>query len=175
MATITRDPELMEERQDLVRNRVRPWQIATVVLATVVVGLGAWGIFRDTAPVSATAPSAGIEQLLDAYSAAWADADAQSFLALISEDYVIETDLYGSFTGASQARNLGSVPGWHSETLGEPMMVGDGPWYVSVGNLLTADTFPPEGVHSVSVFKIVENEGALKIAAHFPFAELFEK
>jgi hypothetical protein len=177
MATITRSPELLEERTDLVQDRVRPWQIATLILAMALAGIGGWAIFGDSEPAaaSATAASAQVEQLLDAYSAAWADADAESFLALISDDYVIETDLYGSFTGPDQARNLGTVPGWHSERLGDPLMVGNGPWYVSVGTSITAEAYPPEGVQSVSVFKVVENNGALEIAAHYAFAEIFER
>ena len=78
-------------------------------------------------------------------------------------------------SGPVQANMLGAVTGWHSEPIGEPVMVGDGPWYVSTGSLITADDFPPEGVAMVSTFKVVDEGGVLKVAAHYPFAEYYEE
>ncbi len=107
--------------------------------------------------------------------AAWNEADGDAFLSLISDDFMIESGRYGSFTGPQQAGYLGLVAGWHSDLQGESIMVGEGPWYVSASSIITADEYPPEGVHSISTFKIVEEDGTLKIARHFPYGELFDE
>lgn len=169
----------LETRPELnVRSGVEPGRgpllkLAVVLLGVAVVVLGALALFGDSA--SQRTVSAEVEQLLDSYTAAWNDSDGAAFRSVISDDYVIESTRYGSFSGPAQAGFLGSVRGWHSEPIGEPVMVGDGPWYVSTGSLITADEFPPEGVASISTFKIVDEGGVLKVAAHYPFGEYFEE
>ena len=163
----------MRPGPDPARGRFLMW--AVIVLGIAVVVLGALALFgdSDSTGVSEDTVSAEVGQLLDAYVAAWNAGDSAAFLSVVSDDYVIDTARYGSFSGPAQASLLRSVPGWHSEPIGEPLMVGEGPWYVSIGSLITADQFPAEGVASISTLKIVEEGGALKVAAHYPFGEYF--
>ena len=177
MATSTETRPQLDVQSGPDPARGRFLMLAVIVLGIAVVVLGAMALFGDSDSTEASqgAVSAEVEQLLDAYGAAWNDSDREAFLSLVSDDYVIESGRYGSFTGSAQATYLGSVPGWHSEPIGEPLMVGEGPWYVSTGNLITADQFPPEGVASISTFKIVEEGGVLKVAAHHPLGEYFDQ
>ena len=177
MATTTETRPELNVRSGVEPGRGRLLRLAVVVLGIAVAALGALALFGDSDSAAATqrTVSAEVEQLLDSYTAAWNDSDGAAFRSVISDDYVIESTRYGSFSGPAQAGFLGSVRGWHSEPIGEPVMVGDGPWYVSTGSLITADEFPPEGVASISTFKIIEEGGVLKVAAHYPFGEYFEE
>jgi len=177
MATSTETRPRLDMRPGPEPARIRFLVWAVIVLGVAVIAFAALAFLADSDSTAASegTVSAEVDQLLDAYVAAWNDSDSEAFRSVISDDYVIETGRYGSFSGQMQASLLGGVPGWHSEPIGEPIMVGDGPWYVSTGGLITADRFPPEGVASVSTFKIVDEGGVLKVAAHYPFAEYFEE
>ncbi len=173
MATTTETRPELDVQSGVEPERGRLLRPAVVVLGIAVVVLGALALFGNSA--SQPTVSAEVEQLLDSYAGAWNDGDREAFRSVVSDDYFIETARYGSYSGPAQAAFLDLVEGWHSEPIGEPVMVGDGPWYVSTGSLITADGFPPEGIASISTFKIVDEGGVLKVAAHYPFGEYFEE
>ncbi len=130
-----------------------------------------WAVDGGVAPVAP--PTEEVAELLQSYKAAWNEIDSDAFLAAISSDYQIQTPRFGILDGPTQALYLG-LPGFHTETIGEPYMVGVGPWYVAEVSLITADGFPEGGVQSINIFKIVEEDGALKIQRHFPYSNQFD-
>jgi hypothetical protein len=153
------------------RNRWLGWLAG--ILAVAVVGLGVWLMAELGGGSSDTAVTPEIEQLLTDYSTTWSNADGAAYLALLTDDYVIETARYGTLTGPQQASNL--EPGTSGvETISEYTMIGTGPWYVTMAS--HHDSTPPYGVavDSVSVVKIVDEGGTLKVAYHKAFGEAFE-
>jgi hypothetical protein len=142
------------------------------ILAVAVVGLGIWLTMELTSGSSETAATAEIEQLLDDYNAAWNDADPDAYLALLTDDYTNETAQYGVFTGPELAADFDPVLN-RLEQISEYTMIGTGPWFVTVAS--HHDSTPPrfEGADSVSVIKIVEENGTLKIAYHKAFGPAF--
>jgi hypothetical protein len=141
------------------------------ILAVAVVGLGIWLTMELTSGSSETAATAEIEQLLDDYNAAWNSADADAYLALLTDNYTIETAAYGVYSGPGQAANL--VPNLSGvEPISEYMMIGTGPWFVTMAS--HHDRYPiSSGADSVSVLKIVEENGTLKVAYHKSFGPAY--
>lgn len=136
------------------------------VLTTIVVGLGAWLIAErttsDDSPVSNE-----IQQLLDDYHRAWNSWDGDAYLELVTED--------GSFvmpgrttTPEQQAMIIEGLErfDWHVETVGEPIVAGDGPWYVTQAHHLTGTAYPEDGHQGISTFTIVDDNGTLRISQH---------
>ncbi|MDH3605670.1 MAG: hypothetical protein OER12_01600 [Acidimicrobiia bacterium] len=154
------------------RNRVLGW--LTVFLAVAVVGLGLWLAAEVTSSSTELAPTAEVEQLLTDYQEAWANADSNAYLALLTDNFVLETSRFGRFTGPEQVAAW--VPARQGlEQLGGYSMIGTGPWYVTVASHHDSVPFPgfSEGVDSVSVFKIVDQGGTLKVAYHKSFGPAF--
>ena len=80
------------------------------ILAVAVVGLGIWLTMELTSGSSESAATAEIEQLLDDYNAAWNSADADAYLALLTDRlHHRDGGVWGLFrSGAS--RQLSSQP-----------------------------------------------------------------
>ncbi len=138
------------------------------------------------AATTTTAASAmpEIEQLLDEYNRIWSAADADAFKALLTDDYVHSgnTFLAGADLSNPEQVSLSSRPGgghdldqtinrmmtygsiYQIERIGEPIVSGDGPWFVSV-----AEDSAQGDAHcnGISTFVIVEEAGTLKVAYHF--------
>lgn len=169
--------ESLAAELDKTQRRVHILSAIVAVLAIALVGLGVWVVYEATTGPE-TAVNAEIQQLLDDYAAAWNNYDGDGFLAVVGDDYVMRTGRYGDWTADQQVVPVGDsiTHGWHSEVIGEAIMTGEGPWYVShVQYLTTTDSLlPPEGVYGVSTFKIVDEDGTLKIARHTFSADFYE-
>lgn len=140
------------------------------ILAIAVVGLAAWLIF-DQVSEAGTATTSDIEALLDDYANAWNDYDGARFLELVTDDFRFEQSGVATNTAERQAVLLegGSGIDWAVETVGEPIMHGDGPWYVAQANRITTAISPAEGHEGLSVFIIVEEDGELLLRRHTYF------
>lgn len=137
-----------------------------VVLTAAVIGLAAWVII-DRTSTSDTAVTDDVRELLDAYYTAWNTADGDAYLELVTEDGVFVTS-DGADSVATQAASIDSLGpyDWRVEGVGEPIMTGDGPWYVAQVDHLTAKMYPEEGYLGISTFTIVEEDGTLLIERH---------
>lgn len=137
-----------------------------VVLAAAVVGLGAW-LIVDGTETSDTAVTDEVQQLLDDYHDAWNEYDGDAYLRLMTPGGMHVVG--GRATQAAQQATI--IEGldrydWHVEPIGEPILVGDGPWYVAQANLLTATTYPEGGHEGLSVLTIVNDDGTMRITRH---------
>lgn len=159
-------PEYSRADLDRAESRVRRLRAWVIVLALAVVGLGVW-VGYDLFTGSDTAVSGEIQALLDDYREATNAANGSAFMALVTDDFVFETP-DGTLTESDQALEVVeySSYGFNVERIGEPLMMGDGPWYVSAGHHLDATTFPADGYDGISTFTIVDDDGTLKIARH---------
>jgi len=144
--------------------------ITTMILAVAFVALGAWVVY-DMNTVPDTAVTTEIENLLDDYLAAWNTSDGEAFVELVTAGYTL--DMVGGVAsaterveGASELINSLEPMEWSVAVVGERMMTGDGPWYVTEVEHFTAPGYGAEGADGVSTFTVVDDGGTLKIARH---------
>lgn len=155
--------------------RSRFLTIAVVVLATALVGLGAWVVFDQTGR-SETAVPAEIAQLLDDYETAFNTYDGDAFRALVTDDFVVHDDIYytvgSELLMVSGSERLDEAAGhlesgaselyeWQIELVGEPIVAGDGPWYVSQVEHASGEGHEFVGM---STYVVVDQDGTLKVA-----------
>ena len=171
MTTLVTEPGQMERDLDTARRRVRTLTRLASVLAVALIALGAWALYDITA-TSTAGVSDEISQLVDDYSAAWNGYDREAFLGMTTENYLfvspdgrrLSRETTADAVAAGEATN-GAVT-----ILGEPIMVGEGPWYVAIANEITDDATAGNEI-GVSVLRIVDDNGTLKVASHTWFSE----
>ena len=142
-----------------------------IVLAVALVGLGAWVII-DRASTPDTAVSDDVAQVWDDYSDAWNDYDGDAFLDVTTDDFTFVTE-DGTTTASTQAMyidRLGAYD-WQVTPIGERVMAGDGPWFVSQVQQVQDNTMT-EPVEGISVLTIVDDGGVLRAANHTFFGDL---
>jgi hypothetical protein len=140
-------------------------------LAVALVGLGAWVII-DRSSTPATAPSDDIAQVWDDYTDAWNNYDGDAFLEITTDDYTFVTER-GTTTAASQAGYISGLGryDWNATAIGERVMAGDGPWFVTQVNRVQDSTMT-EPVEGISVMTIVDDGGVLRVANHTFYGDL---
>lgn len=149
--------------------------ITAVGLAVALVGLGAW-VAYDMTRTSETAVTGEIGQVIDDYHAAYNNYDGEAFLELVTDGYVLErTGVSYVQAGATESTTAAEMIeeiklleeyDWRVATVGEPLMMGDGPWFVSVASHFESPPYGPEGADGISTFTIVDEGGTLKVARH---------
>ena len=157
------------------RSRTGLW-ITIAVLAVALLALGAWVVVDWTSTSSSEVPD-DIEALIDDYLAAWEAQDEAAMRALVTTDFVVNeyyyqasidrTFLTSTITDDLEGVvNVGFSPNrmWTTEQVGEPIIVGEGPWFVAIGENWILDTSRADGM---AHYVIVEENGELKIANHY--------
>ena len=139
--------------------------VTVVVLLLAVVGLIIWPIGGDDS--SASLPD-DLEQLLDDYTDAWNDYDADAFLALTTSDYVMRTERNGESGQQAQANVIATLGNaeWRTTPVGDPIVTGEGPWQVAQQTDVSADFLPAGEESGISTFVIVVEDGVPKVASH---------
>jgi hypothetical protein len=171
MTAITKPPEQVDiTLLDRARHRNRLLTITVTALAVALLGLGVWVIY-DQATSPETAVTEEIQTLVDDYLAAWNDYDEEALLQLVTADYTL--DMVGRADSltlqAEEASALFSTleaNDWNEVAIGEPIMAGKGPWYVSQVEHFTSPSYGPRGADGVSTFTVVDDGGMLKVARH---------
>lgn len=139
--------------------------IIAIVLVAAGAGVGAW-VVNDRMSTN-TSVINDVAQLLDDYSAAWNDWDGEAFLTLVTDEATFRTA--AGTTGAHEQADLIDSFGssnWHIDRVGEPVISGDGPWYVAQPVHLSASTYPAAGYDGIATFTIVDVDGMLRVADH---------
>ncbi len=175
--TALTDRRIEELRPPEAPRRGRLLPVAVVILTLAVMALGAWIIYDATrSPSSALTPE--IEQLLDDYLLAWENQDASALRATVTEDYLLNEYIYEvGEDGVSMVERveddvrgvitLGFLFEWQTEQVGEAIVTGDGPWFVSVGeNWVTPKGWFFTRYDGMASYVIVDDGGTLKIANH---------
>jgi hypothetical protein len=144
--------------------------ITVAIMAVVLIGLGAWVVYDQTT-VPETTVTEEIQIVIDDYLATWNSYDGEAFLELVTIDYALDMT-GGSVSITQQAEetyelvNSLQAREWNETVIGEPIMTGDGPWFVSLVEHFTAPGYGPQGADGVSTFTIVDEDGTLKVARH---------
>jgi uncharacterized protein (DUF2164 family) len=146
------------------------------LLAITVVAVAAWMIYDEPAETESVAPPE-ITQLIDDYLRAWEELDKEALQAAVTLDFVINEYYYEDATtrvfmiehivdDLEGALNTGLNPArqWQTEQVGEPIITGDGPWFVSVRENWILEKSRGDGM---ATYVIVEDGGTLKIANHY--------
>ena len=157
------------ERTTLPERHSRSLITTIVVLVIALLALGAWVVYDAASEPEAATPEA-LQTLLDDYMAAWNAHDADAFMALTTEDFTMvdgaEVKLRTNM--ASLLRGVAQLVNFRVTRLGEPGIVGSGPYYVadqeqvqkeSAGGVLASE-------RGVSLLTIVETEAGLRVAEH---------
>lgn len=167
-ATIDRPtPSPTPEAPD--RSRSRLLKVMVAVLAVVVLALGAVVLY-ELASGDESAMPADVQQVLDDYYDAWETEDRDALRALVTDDVAFVKHVYkpdgGQYSVASDADRFGSRLGqtdYTIENFDSPIVTGDGPWFVSVGESWISVFSRYDGTAN---YMIVEEDGALLIARH---------
>ena len=123
---------------------------------------------------------ADIDQLLDDYLTAWEENDVAAFEAIVSDRwYVLNEYIYEevgsdfpvkvvSDNAEEAAFKVEFNSGWQIEQIGDRIITGDGPWFVSV-----AENWIPTGesetidLEGHASYAVVEQDGILKVTNHY--------
>ena len=165
--------EAADRQAESARQQNRGLRIAVVVLALCALGLGAV-VIRDVVSGDDAAVPEEITQLLEEFETAYDTNDGDLFRSIISEDYFLTDEFYQpgdrtpNYTVAGPdyvgVRGVETY-GWQVERLGEPIVTGDGPWFVAVGEKWTEPPFT-DTVGTATYTNVTEN-GAMKIAKYY--------
>jgi hypothetical protein len=161
-----------QEQERSADRAARPRRVAAIVLAVVALGLvtlvaGAFVLDDDSA-----APTE-VTVLLDEFATAYATEDTDLFGTIVTDDYTFTEDFYSAgeptpdFSAAGPlhaALDDIATSTWRVERLGDPIVVGDGPWFVSVGESWTD---PFNRADGAAVYVVVDDQGTPKISRYF--------
>jgi hypothetical protein len=111
------------------------------------------------------------EQAIDEYNTAWNEQDPEALLAVVTDDFVEEYHWYTQLDdhvsvgtdswGATGAASYAASSDFQIELSGEAIVVGDGPWFVSVAESQTGGGNAYEGT---TAYVVVDDDGTLKLA-----------
>jgi hypothetical protein len=148
----------------------RTLMAVAIALAVALVGLTAW-VIVDRTSTPETAPSDDVAQVWNDYQDAWNNYDGDAFLQVVTSDFTFVTE-QGITDGPDQAasiNNLGQF-GWQVTPIGERIMAGDGPWYVTqMNHVELAGSSTADGL---TVLTIVDDGGVLRVQNHTFFGDL---
>ena len=172
--TISMDPlpptDVNRDEQSQSLNQNRWLKIAVAVLAVVALGFGAVIAYNAVSGDDSAAP-VEVTQLLDDFATAYAENDADLMQAIITDDYFITQDFYmaGEATPHHTAAGPFNRVLLRSSTLrierfGEPIVAGDGPWFVAVGENWVDSFNRYEGTAD---YVIEDDGGTLKIDKYY--------
>ncbi len=155
-----------------VEGRNRFLVITVIVMTVALVGLGTWVIYDQ----ATTGVDGEIQQVLDDYLAAWGARDEAAVRSVTTEDFVINEYIYHDdpIRGFGLSEHIrGDIDSvvwqgfnsvWTIEQVGDPIVTGEGPWFVSVEENWEGTAAREEGQAN---YTIVEVDGVLKIANHY--------
>lgn len=163
------------------RSRRRP--IIVVLVSVLLVVAAAW-VLIDRADEPDSNIETRIDSLLDDYLRAWEEHDEDALRAIVTSDFVINEYYYESagdrvfmtehidddLQGVVDV-GLSPVRQWRPEQAGDPLIVGDGPWFVSIEEnwILETSNGRPGNMRGdgISTYVVVDERGTLKIANQF--------
>jgi hypothetical protein len=150
--------------------------LAIGVLSVLVLILGAWIIIDQVSGSGSDVPE-DIDALIDDYLAAWETRDEAAMRDLVTTDFVVNEYFYQasidrSFLTMTLSDDLegmlavGFSPSrpWTTEQVGDPIIVGEGPWFVAVGENWILEGQRADGM---AHYVVVEEGGRLLIANHY--------
>ena len=152
------------------RNRTRVLYVVTAILAVATVVLAGLLLAGDDTSDGSSMPSE-VEQVLDEFVQAEENADFDAYEALVTPQFR-RPEYRGDPFGAAPYRNvfgldyfervLDGEPDFEIERIGDPIVRGDGPWYVSYAETWE---YPAQDVQyeAIYTYVLVERDGEILI------------
>lgn len=178
MTALTDRPEVAEEMKR-VEGRNRFLTITTVVLATLVVVLGV--LFWNDNRGGSTLP-AEVQHVVDDYIDAIVSQDPDGWGETITDDWFYYRHHFGP-NGFDDVISLepsaSEYAGWiefkppngfEYEQLGDPLVTGNGPWFITIRQRWTelpAPGWNPKTSHGTTTYVVIEQDEAMKVAAAY--------
>lgn len=149
--------------------------LAVVLSSAIVGGVVGWTIRAVTEPDS---PSVGHEQvvdLVDDFFAAFNGHDSEGMETLLADDYAFSETMFdpafpfpleGDDTRQELVSRLDTIyprVEFQKEPIGEPAIVGEGPWIVSQRTLTTSTDPNLTDLEGVTTLVVVDDGGQLKV------------
>ena len=170
MTITTERPPADELPSEGHRDRHRIVYVVTAILAVATVVLGGILLFGDDSGDGASMPSE-VEQVLDQYLEAAATGDFEAFEAVVTPEF--RRPMYlGNLYGGPPDRDVDDIEyfrdeydgtrGYEIERIGDPIVRGDGPWFVSFAETWN---YPPQDLQyeTISTYALVERDGTILI------------
>ena len=145
---------------------VRPWIAAVIAVFALAIGVLIGNNLdggRDTSDP---------ERAVNQYNTAWEENDPEALLAVVTDDFVEEYHYYSQpddqvvtsedSWDASRAASYAEFSDYQIEVSGDAIVVGDGPWFVSVNESQAGDGYEYEGT---ATYVVVDDGGTLKLAS----------
>ena len=155
-------------------------RVAVAIVMLMFTTPGCWS--SESEPTATTAPAttavpAEIEQAIADYHAAWANHDADAIRAITTDDYVRGGYIYAAGDDLSNPDQVSLTDAhsddaesiishgfrWQLELVGGPIIIGDGPWFLSVAERRSHGNVQRVGI---ATYVIVTEADTLKIANH---------
>jgi hypothetical protein len=168
-STIERPPadELPSEGH---RDRHRIVYVVTAILAVATLVFGGMLMFRDDSGVGASVPSE-VQQVLDQFLEAEQNADYETFEAVVTQGFrrpMYQGDLFGgpAYRNVMGTEYFASVldedPEFDIKRIGDPIVRGNGPWYVSFAETWE---YPAQNVQyeAIVTYALVERNGMILV------------
>ena len=170
MTITTERPPADELPSEGHRDRHRIVNVATAILAVATVVLGGILLFGDDSGDGASMPSE-VEQVLDQYLEAAATGDFEAFEAVVTPEF--RRPMYlGNLYGGPPDRDVDDIEyfrdeydgtrGYEIERIGDPIVRGDGPWFVSFAETWKATAWKGQ-LEVISTYALVERDGTILI------------
>lgn len=160
MATTIETPSA--ERLETAERHNRWLVVTIIVLAVMLVALGAWVVYGLTSE-SETAASGEINALYDDYVATWMEQDSEAFVDLTTADYTF-TSFGTSDARSERAATIAGLGEFQMERIGDLVVMGEGPHYfIAAAEQIT---YGGPDFTGISAYHVLETEEGLKIAGH---------
>ena len=172
-STITPPPAEVVRPADGSPRRSRGLLVAVAVLAAIVVGLGVALVAQSNDDGADTTVPSDVQVVLDEYLIAFETSDFEALQAVVTEDFRrpwFQGDPFGSthYQGRYDLEDFRDLvdeeaPVFEVERLSDPIVRGDGPWYVSFAENweYPAQQVRYEAIYTYAV--VVDTDGVLRI------------
>ena len=174
MTAVTGRPPKETEANHRVKRRSRFLTIAVVVLGLIAIVLAVL-VWTDRSAESAM--PADVEQVIDDYTGAIAAGDRYAWEETVTDDYANRRYTFGSDhelwadwtleeAANAYAFRIEFKPAVEYEQIGEPLVTGDGPWFVTVAQSWLEE----EGdivYDGSATYTVVERDGVVKVASEY--------
>ena len=146
--------------------RMRWWMVAVIGVVALAIGVFIGNSLdggRDTSDP---------ERAIDQYNTAWEENDPEALLEVVTDDFVEEYHYYAQRDDqvvmsedswdARTAARYAEFSDYQIDHSGDAIVVGDGPWFVSVNESQVGEGTEYEGT---ATYVVVDDGGTLKLAS----------
>lgn len=179
MTTVTETKKHPQGLPGEAKETYQPWVgfLLVVIVALVVGGAVGWLLRGSGGESNSAAPDEAGELIAD-YIAAWENKDGEAFRAIVTDDFEDHEYRYERLGTSFNIKTIHEEDvdvtasdvettrwAFQIEHVGEQIVVGDDPWYLSVRETWTTPQWVADG--TATYVLVTDDDGALKIAGYY--------